>query len=80
MGLKKFQAILSVEILDDMMKTIAASNNPVSWVIAGIKILIYSAYLTARVKAIELEMLIKKQEAEIANEQKDQEDADNVFN
>lgn len=79
MGLNTYKSVLKVEHLDALMESVAVSNNPVTWVIAVIKILFYAYYLTTRIKMIELENIIKKQEAEIANEQKDQEEADAVF-
>jgi hypothetical protein len=61
------------------MASVATANNPLTWTIAALKMFIYVSYLTIRIKLIDLDMMIKKQEMEVIKEKEDQKDVDIIL-
>lgn len=79
MSLNKYKSIINIEQLDALMLSLTSATNPASWIVAAVKLFIYGAYLTIRIKLIDLDMMIKKQEMEVIKEKEDQKDVDIVL-
>ena len=79
MSLNNYKTVINIDQLDALMASVASANNPVAWIVAAVKMFIYVAYLTIRIKLIDLDMMIKKQEAEVIKEQEDKASVDIIL-